>query len=172
MKILVTLSEPELEEAALGGVRRRISGMAKQRKSTHPETPDHEQRWWESHVVGAIGEFAVAKALGELWRPTVGVIDQKDVGDFEVRTTQLPKPVLRYRAHNDARSNYILCSYRGNQVLIQGWLPGHTVKALGYEEFDGCWIAGLDQLFSMADLNAEIHWSDTVKPYGVSRCSQ
>ena len=57
MRILVTLSEAELEEAALGGVRRRISGMAKQRKSTHPETPDHEQRWWESHVVGAIGEF-------------------------------------------------------------------------------------------------------------------
>jgi len=63
MKVLVTLSEAELEEAAMGGVRRRISALAKQRKSTHPETPDHEQRWWESHCVGAIGEFAVAKAL-------------------------------------------------------------------------------------------------------------
>lgn len=169
MKVLVTLTEQELEIAALGGVRRRINGLAKKRRSTHPETPDHEQNWWESHVVGAIGEFAVAKALGMDWNPTIGQVDQKDVGDFEVRTTQLPEPVLRYRTHNDASSTYILCSYRGNQVLIQGWLPGHTVRQLGYEAFEGCWVAGVDQLYSIADLNAEIVWSDTVKPYGHAR---
>jgi len=172
MKILVTLNEDQLEAAAIGGVRRRINGLVKNRKSTHPETPDHEQNWWESHVVGAIGEFAVAKALGEVWRPTIGQVNQKDVGDFEVRTTQLPEPVLRYRSHNDPSSIYILCSYRGNQVLIHGWLPGHTVKALGYEAYENCWVTGVDQLYSMTDLNAEIQWSDTVKPYGVKRCSQ
>lgn len=171
MKVLVTLSEHELELAAIGGIRRRIDGMTKKRRSTHPETPDHEQQWWESHIVGAIGEFAVAKALGESWRPTIGEVNQKDVGEFEVRTTQLPTPLLRYRGHNDPNSTYILCSYRGNQVLIQGWLPGHTVKALGYEAYDNCWVAGVEQLYSMADLNAEIEWSDKVRPYGVKRCS-
>lgn len=170
MKVLVTLSEQELEEASLGGIRRRIDGMTKKRRSTHPETPDHEQHWWESHIVGAIGEFAVAKALGEKWRPTIGLINQKDVGEFEVRTTQLPTPLLRYRSHNDPNSKYILCSYRGNQVLIQGWLPGYTVKQLGYEPYEGCWVAGVEQLYSMADLNADIHWNDRVKPYGGKRC--
>ena len=170
MRVLVTLTPAELEEAALGGVRRRINGLVKNRRSTHPETPDHEQNWWESHVVGAIGEFAVAKALGVAWRPTVGQVNEKDVGEFEVRTTQLPKPLLRYRGHNDPASKYILCSYRGNQVLIQGWLTGHTVKALGYEEYDNVWTAGVDQLYSVADLNADIVWSDTVKPYGLTNC--
>lgn len=169
MKVLVTLTEQELEEAALGGVRRRIDAIKNKRRPNQPNRPDHEQHWWESDIMGAIGEFAVAKALGEQWRPTIGDVRQKDVGDFEVRTTQLPQPVLRFRSHNDPQSKYILCSYKGNQVLIQGWLPGHTVRSLGYEAFENCWVAGVDQLYSMADLNAEIEWSDTVRPYGLKR---
>lgn len=166
MKILVTLNENQLEAAAIGGVRRRIHGITQGRRSTHPETPDHKQNWWQSDIIGAIGEFAVAKALGEIWNPTIGEVNRKDVGEFEVRTTEQPTPLLRFRGHNDPASKYILCSYRGNQVLIQGWLPGHTVQALGYMEFDNVWTAGVDQLYSMADLNCEIQWSDTVKPYG------
>lgn len=166
MKILVTLTNEEMRAAAYGGVERRIHGITKGRRSTHPETPDHKQNWWQSDIIGAIGEFAVAKALGTVWNPTIGQVNRKDVLDFEVRTTEQPTPLLRYRGHNDPSSKYILCSYRGNQVLIQGWLPGYTVKALGYSEFDNVWTAGVDQLYSMADLNAEIHWSDTVVPYG------
>jgi hypothetical protein len=166
VKILVTLNENQLEAAAIGGVRRRIHGITQGRRSTHPETPDHKQNWWQSDIIGAIGEFAVAKALGEIWNPTIGEVNRKDVGEFEVRTTEQPTPLLRFRGHNDPASKYILCSYRGNQVLIQGWLPGHTVQALGYMEFDNVWTAGVDQLYSMADLNCEIQWSDTVKPYG------
>ena len=166
MKILVTLNEAELEEAALGGVRRRIHGITRGRRSTHPETPDHLQNWWQSDIIGAMGEFAVAKALGVTWDATIGRVDRKDVLDFEVRTTERPKPQLRYLLHNDPNSKYILCSYRGNQVLIQGWLPGHTIRALDYMKFENVWVANCDQLYSMADLNCEIQWSDTVKPYG------
>lgn len=171
MKVLVTLSADEMRQAAAGGVERRLDGLIRGRRSTHPETPDHKQAWWQSHIVGAIGEFAVAKAFGVAWKPTIGQVDQKDVLDFEVRTTELPTPLLRYRGHNNPASKYILCSYRGNQVLIQGWLPGSTVKALGYEEFDNVWTAGVDQLYSMTDLNVDIEWSDTVAPYGKARVS-
>lgn len=169
MRVLVTLTPEELETAALGGVRRRINGITMGRRSTHPETPDHEQNWWESHVVGSIGEYAVAKALDVEWRPTVGQVDQKDVGEYEVRTTQLPKPLLRYREHNDPNSIYVLCSYRGNQVLIQGWLTGNSIKQLGKEEFNGVWVAQPGELYSVADLNTEIVWSDTVRPYSPVR---
>lgn len=166
MKVLVTLTNDEMRTAAYGGVERRIHGITKGRRSTHPETPDHKQNWWQSEVIGAFGEFAVSKALGVDWSPTVGHVNRKDVLDFEVRTTEQPTPLLRYRGHNDPSSKYILCSSRGNQILIQGWLPGYTVRNLGYMEFDNVWTAGVDQLYSMADLNAEIHWSDTVVPYG------
>lgn len=168
MKILVTLTNAEMETAALGGVRRRIDALNKGRRSTHPETPDHKQQWWQSHIIGAIGELAVAKALGVEWNPTVGQVDQRDVLEYEVRTTEAPTPLLRYRGHNDPGASYILCSSRGNQVLIHGWLPGHTVRALGYEEHDNVWTAGVDQLYSMVDLNAEICWGEGVKPYGLT----
>lgn len=169
MKVLVTLTEKELREAACGGIERRIDAMKRGRKSTHPETPDHLQNWWQSHINGAIGEFAVAKALGVTWNPTIGQVNQKDVGEYEVRTTELPNPVLRYRGHNDPSSTYILCGLKNNRVLIHGWLPGYTVRDLGYMEFDNVWTAGADQLYPVTDLNTDILWSDTVIPYGVSR---
>lgn len=171
MRVLVTLNAQELREACHGGIERRIDAIKRGRKSTHPETPYHKQNWWQSDINGAIGEYAVAKALGVTWNPAIGQVDQKDVAEYEVRTTELPNPVLRYRGHNDPNSTYILCSIKNNVVLIQGWLPGYVVKDLGYMEFDNVWTAGIDQLYSVADLNTDILWSDTVTPYGQSRAS-
>jgi hypothetical protein len=34
-------------------------------------------------------------------------------------------------------------------------------------EFDNVWTAGVEQLYSMVDLNADIEWSESVKPYGL-----
>lgn len=167
MKVLVTLTAEELRHAAAGGVERNIDAMKKGRKSYQKDRPDHEQNWWQSHIIGAIGEFAVAKALGYEWDSTVGRIDAKDVGEFEVRTTELPVPVLRFRSHNNPRSHYILASLKNNRVLLQGWLPGYAVRDLGYMEFDNCWVAQVDSLYSMADLNAEIQWGTNVTPYGL-----
>lgn len=169
MKVLVTLTGAELRQAAHGGVERNIDAMKRGRKSYQTDRPDHEQNWWQSHIIGAIGEFAVAKALGLAWNPTIGQVDQKDVGEFEVRTSELPNPVLRFRAHNDPASHYILAGLKQNKVLLHGWLPGYSVRDLGHMEFDNCWVAQPDSLYSMADLNAAIEWSDTVVPYGATR---
>jgi hypothetical protein len=165
MKVVVTLTREELERAAIGGVQRRLAGMYQNRRSTHPETPDHLQQWWESNVIGAIGELAVAKALDMEWDPTIGRVDCHDVGPYEVRTTQQPTPVLRYRTHNDPNNTYILCQYRRDRVLIHGWLKGRTVLDLGYMEHDDVYVAGADQLYSITDLPEPIAWSDSVKPY-------
>lgn len=169
MKVLVTLTEAELRLAAHGGVARNLDAMKRGRKSYQTDRPDHEQNWWQSHIIGAIGELAVAKALDLPWNPTVGQVDQKDVGEYEVRTSELPNPVLRFRNHNDPRSHYILAQLKQNRVLLHGWLPGGTVKLLGHMEFENCWVAPVDTLYSMADLNHDIQWSDTVTPYGGAR---
>ena len=165
MKVLVTLTRDEMERAAYGGVQRRLAGMYQNRRSTHPETPDWRQQWWESNVIGAIGELAVAKALDMEWNPTIGRVDAHDVGPYEVRTTQLPSPVLRYRIHNDPKNRYILCSYKRDKVLIHGWLPGQTVLDLGYMEHDDVYTASADQLYSITDLPEPVAWSDMVQPY-------
>lgn len=164
-RVLVTLTEPELEAACNAGVRRRISAMKQGRRSTHPETPDWKQAWWQSDIIGAIGEFAVAKAFDVEWDPTIGRVDRPDVLDYEVRTTELPEPKLRVRAHNDLTKRYILCSYKLNKVLIQGWQIGTNVKKQGREEYDGVWIAGVDELYSIVDLGPDIVLGDGVELY-------
>lgn len=168
MKVFVKLTQAELREAAIGGVDRRLSALAMNRRSTHPETPDHLQHWYQTSIVGAIGELAVAKALGLRWDPTIGRIDATDVGNYEVRTTEQPNPVLRIRAHDNAAKTFLLCQYWRDRVLIHGWTLGQRVIDLDHMEFENCWSAPADTLYSMADLNTEIAWSEHVVPYGVT----
>lgn len=164
-RLLVTLTKDEMRTAAHWGIERRLHAMEAGRRSTHPETPDHLQRWYQSEIVGALGEYAVAKAFGVEWDPTIGRVNAHDVLDYEVRTTEQPRPVLRYRIHNDPVNKYILCQSRGNQVLIHGWLPGQTIKDLGYMEYDDVYIASPDQLYSIFDLPVDIVTNDTVRLY-------
>lgn len=164
-KVLVTLNKDEMRQAAHAGIERRLHALEHGRRSTHPDTPDHLQRWYQSEIVGALGEYAVAKAFGTVWDPAIGRVNAHDVLNYEVRTTEQPKPVLRYRTHNDPRNKYILCQSRGNQILIHGWQIGQTIMDLGYMEYDDVYTAGPDQLYSIFDLPVELEFSDTVKLY-------
>ena len=92
-----------------------------------------------------------------------------DAGAWEVRTTERPSPKLRVRAGDDLSKNYILASYKKNQVLIQGWLPGKRVKELGREEFDGVWTATVDELYSIVDLPGEVAFGDEVQIWASHR---
>lgn len=165
-RILVTLTHEELSRVAHAGLDRRLDAMAKGRQGRRHETiPDWKQAWFQTTVIGAFGEYAVCKAFDRLWNPTIGRIDASDVGSWEVRTTERPQPKLRVRAGDDNTKNYILCSYKGNQVLIQGWLPGARVVELGREEYDGVWTATLDELYSVVDLPGEIELGEHVRIY-------
>lgn len=168
IRVLVNLTREELRTAAIGGIDRALDGAEKRRRSNHPETPDWKQRWFHSHTVGAIGEFAVAKAFDIEWDATVGRVDRPDVGNWEVKTTDLPVPKLRYWDHKDPTRLFVLASYkyRTGQVLIQGWLPGAAIKALNQLERDGrVYTATVDQLHNVTDLPGDIQWGDAVRIY-------
>ena len=66
-KVLVTLDYEELEYCAVSGARRNIRAMQKQRKPRQSTVAYQKQNWWQSNITGVIGEYAVAKALGEHW---------------------------------------------------------------------------------------------------------
>lgn len=168
-RVLVTLTRDELRHAAHAGIERRLDAMEKQRAGRFKE-PEWKQRWYQSTVVGAIGELAVAKALNAHWDPNVGVVDMADVLEYEVRTSELPDPRLKLYPRDVRKSTYILCSYKRDQVLIQGWLPGYEIEALGREEFqDNVYTATVSELYGIVDLNADLTFSDTCVLYKGTR---
>lgn len=166
MKILVTLTAEEMHDAASGGVDRRISAIMDQRRGRrHESIPDARQQWWQTTIIGAIGEYAVARAFGRPWSPTVGRIDALDVGLWQVRSTESTQPKLRVRLHDNLDDLYILAQVHNNKVLIHGYLPGHDVRRQGVEEYENVWAVTPDLLHLITDLPEDIAWGDRVTVY-------
>jgi hypothetical protein len=132
-------------------------------KSTHSDTPDHKQNWWQSDIIGAIGEMAVAKAFGVEWEPTIGEINQKDVLDYQVRTIENPSAGLRVRSHDSTDDIFILAEVRKNKALLHGYSTGSLVRAHAWEEFPRCFTLPKEQLFYVTDLAHPIEWSEHVQ---------
>ena len=82
----IDFSNNELMQIGFAGIMRRVSAIHKGRKPQHGIGPERE---WQADIEGIIGEFALAKALGKFWIPTVGRLDkdQGDVQGYQVRTT-------------------------------------------------------------------------------------
>lgn len=167
MKILVRLTPDEVRRAAYGGVDRRISAMLDGRRGRrHENIPFERQQWWQTTIIGALGELAVAKALGHDWDPTIGRIDSADVGRYQVRATEAEDPKLRVRLHDKLTDTFILAQVRGHRVTLHGWAPGQYVRDHGREEFPNVWSIPAGHLFALQDLNTEIGWCDFVTPVG------
>jgi hypothetical protein len=164
MKVIVTLTPSELEKAAYGGVNRRIRAMKIKRKPNQQERPEWEQKWWQSDIIGAIGEFAVSKAFGLDWEDLTEDDNGKDVLDYQVRTIENPRAGLRVRSHDLTDDIFILAEVNRNRVLIHGYSTGAIVRDHAWEEFPRCFTLPKEQLFSITDLAHPIEWSDTVAP--------
>jgi hypothetical protein len=163
MKVIVTLSPTELEKAAYGGVNRNIRAMKKQRKPNQQERPEWEQKWWQSNIVGCIGEFAVAKAFGIEWLDLTDDENGKDVLDYQVRTIENPSAGLRVRSHDSTDDIFILTEVRKNKALLHGYSTGELVKTQGFEEFPRCFTMPKEQLYHVTDLPHPIEWSEHVQ---------
>jgi hypothetical protein len=151
-KVLVTLDYEELEYCAISGARRNIRAMQKQRKPRQNNVAYEKQNWWQSHIAGVIGEYAVAKALGEHWQDLDNDRGGFDVLSYQVRATEHTKPMLRIRIQDDLNHMFILAQVRHHRVLIHGWANGHDVKQYGILEYENCWslhCAGLNDMSTL-----------------------
>lgn len=125
----ITLSFAEMLIAGNAGVLRQVNAL---RQRLHD--PDaHHRDPLEAHVSGAIAEWAVSKALGVPWDPTVGIrwagaVDG-DVGRIEVRSTSLGNGCLIAHDYSfDERIYLLVLSHRAPTFVLRGWLPGSDCK--------------------------------------------
>lgn len=162
-KVLVTLDYEELEYCAYAGVNRNIRAMQKQRKPRQDNVAYDKQNWWQSNIAGVIGEYAVAKALGEHWLDLENDHGGFDVLSYQVRATEQTKPALRIRIQDDLNHMFILAQVKNHRVLIHGWANGHDVKQYGILEYENCWSLQADNLNDMNALINPIIYTDQVR---------
>jgi len=120
----------EILHAAQVGIARNVSALRDHRPLENGRT----DLGMERHIIGAIGEYAVSRALDCCWRPAVGRLDTLtgDVGRVQVKATTLPNGCLIVREHDPAEFTYVLAIVRlartGLGVLLPGSVAGHVAK--------------------------------------------
>jgi hypothetical protein len=83
---------------------------------------------WFSHMEGAMGECAVAKALGLYWQAGVNEFQLPDVGRFQVRTTSNNSLGLRLKPKDRDNDFYISVSGSMPRYRLRGFILGAKGK--------------------------------------------
>jgi len=127
--VSVELTESEAYFAASIGLYRQIRGTY---------TPRAKHRWncdprygWKNNALGAVAEFAVAKALGVYW---TGMFTKNvDVGaDLEVRYTESNGNSLIVHDSDPDDRIFILVTGLLPELWLQGWMRGEKAKSKSY----------------------------------------
>lgn len=126
VKVYLTLEETLL--AAAVGFYRQEESMKKGLKDAHGYNGKDA---WETHIMGAQAEQAVAKYLGVPWSESVNTFGAPDIDpDIQVRTFKNPEdPYLLVRP-NDKDKERFVAVYRIDQFTykIFGWMYGKDAK--------------------------------------------
>lgn len=131
--VTVTLNRHELLAAAMGGCQRRILAVEKNRPNIK-RVVDEKLAEWQIDIIGAIGEYAVAKALNMHWEPAS---DKKlkslpgDVGRFQVRSTKYSTGKLIVHDGDADDAVFILAIVNEPDVTLMGWMYGDEARAIG-----------------------------------------
>ena len=129
----VTLSYQELRAAAYEGVNRQIRALCWDLKPLYGLGREE----WLSHIWGALGECAVAKATGTYWGPTDGPDRHRpDVGTaFHVRTVKRAHYRLMLHPDDPDEGVYVLVACQGlPRFEIVGQCVGRDGKREEYWE--------------------------------------
>ena len=147
-QILIRLNPEELRIAALGGTERQLKGGLRPKS---PEVKYWDQHFWQSHIIGAISEYAVSKLLGYEWQWEVRT-DGYDVGTYQIRATENPANRLLVRQKDKPTDKFIFARVHDNRVLLEGWTTGQRVIDLNQEIFTGTYVLPDFLLYPIADL--------------------
>ena len=134
MLIELTLFECEMM-AALGVKRRLVSIRDKRVDKIAPQ--------FDADIVGAIGEYAVARALGKPFQPLLNTFKLPDVGELQVRATRWPRGHLIVR-EDDPEGVYVLVTVNEPRAEVHGWLTAKEARQDKYwgnpdETRAACW---------------------------------
>jgi len=120
----IELSPSEMYAGALAGIMRQIENLRLGRQSTHGAD---QNKLWQIHIDGALGELAVAKCLGIYWAGK-GEFRGPDVGSVDVRSSPLHtnRLILHPDDPDDRRFYFVTGMYGKYQV--HGWCRGEEGK--------------------------------------------
>lgn len=166
MKIIVKLTDAQLEEAALAGVKRRVDAITKYRQTPHPGYQAEIE--WEYDIRGAIAEYAVCLAFGQRFSGYVprNIRGQRDAGPLEVRTlcTDLTRGLAaKWKDPDDQR--LVLAIVKKDRVLIVGWETAGAVRAMGKANKYDRHELPQSELRSVDTLGYPIQFSEQVREY-------
>ena len=163
MAIAVTLGWSEVNQGAEAGVHRRIRAMWHGR--IHKGTGPAGSRW-VSDIEGALGEMAVAKALGIYWSDQARLDkDGGDVGPYQVRSTIHQKGCLMIWEDDRDDDRVILVTHDVPRFILQGWIRAKDGKQPDFWRPDlksPCYFVPQERLCDMADIAAPDEGEDEV----------
>lgn len=131
MSETIRLTWHEVVQSAHGGIARQVSAL----RDARPLEGGRTDSGFERHIIGVLGETALAKWLGVYYAPTVGSLDTPfgDVArSFHVKATLRSDGELIVRHHDPADFPYVLAIVSLPDVRLVGWLHGHEAKQPGY----------------------------------------
>jgi hypothetical protein len=112
------------------GVERQIHAMHRDLKdlTNADQVPSYDP--WGNNINGAIGEAAVAKALGIWFEPTINTFDRvPDVGPYQVRC--MKDFIIRPR--DKPEQIYIWVTNHCPFYDVMGWIYGHEARRPEWE---------------------------------------
>ena len=90
-----------------------------------------------NYILGAVGEYAVAKYLGKFYDGNVGNLEAVDVGgEYEVKTTPVPTGHLIIKPEAKEAKPFVLAVVEDMTVRLPGWMKGTDIKQEQYKRAD------------------------------------
>jgi hypothetical protein len=129
--IVVELDWWEVEMAAIVGVRRRVEAEFREGRRDLYAAPNEVEPSsnWRTHIEGAIGELAFAKALGRYWNGSINTYRRGgDVGAVQVRTRSRHSYELNVRTHDRDEDYFVLLTGQAPRLCLRGWIRGADAK--------------------------------------------
>jgi hypothetical protein len=126
----ITLTPSEILVAGTVGVSRYVENL---RTHRHPGRFDKgrntiTEHLLHTHIDGAVGEAAFAKARGVYWNGDIGDMYAPDVDSWQVRTTRRDDGRLIVRTTDADDARFVLVRSRCPNFQIVGWILGKAAK--------------------------------------------
>lgn len=151
---LVQITPVEFAVASLVGSMREISAHRDGRQHVAGGPIEDGIR---NHVLGAVGELAVAKALNVFWGGSVNTFKLAgDVGRIEVRHTARHENRLLVREQDPDARAFVLVTGYPPELVVRGWIWGADAKVDRWAENPGdrgrCYFVPQGELYPIRDL--------------------
>lgn len=161
--LALELSGQEMVTAGTVGLRRHVAAIVKGKRPVHGAQGNGHPGAFDNHILGAMAEFAVARALNLFWAPNIGLTAKGDVGgliEVRARTQDGTGLDLAIRPGDGTNSPHVLVHCDPPLFRIIGWIFAREAASIAgscWNEKRGLWFVPHVALRPMEELKQYIH---------------